>query len=165
MIAVAIAVTLYATKDYRQRMALRADLLSMGARWANVGDDHSISVLFTAPVTAREVKKYEELGHVELQGFAVDASSLKAFTGLRHINSMLFQSCTIHDVNDLSELSKIVGIYSLLFLHTSIDDASIAKIVEVLGLEVVSFKGTKVTQAGVDQLRSARPEIRVDCGP
>ncbi len=165
IIAIAIAVTLYVTKDYRERMALRAELLSMGARFASVGDDHSIRVLFTEPVTTTEIKKYETLESVEFKQFSVDANSLKAFAGLRQVGTMMFQLCTIHDAHDLSQLSKIGGVRSLLFWHTPIDDTSIALIVQVPGLEVVSFSATKVTQAGVDQLRAARPEIRVDYRP
>lgn len=164
-IAVAIAVALCLTKDYRQRMALRAELLSMGARWANVSDDHSISVLFIEPVGAKELKKYGKIGVVEFQQFSVDANSLRAFAGLTHVNSMRFQRCTVPDANDLSELSKIGGVHALLFMHTPIDDASIAMIAEVPGLEIVGFGDTKVTQAGVDQLHAARPEIRIDYRP
>ena len=164
-IAVAIAVALYVTKDYRQRLALRAQLLSMGASWAKVDDDHAISVVFTEPVTASGLKKYETLGRVEFKRFSVDASSLKSFAGLTQVGCMMFQSCTVPDAEDLAELSKIGGIRALLFWHTPIDDASIAMIAEVAGLESVSFRDTKVTQAGVDQLRRARPEIRVDYSP
>jgi|SRR6476646_778233 len=164
-IAAAIAVALYVTKDYRQRLALRGQLLSMGASWAKVDDDHAISVVFTEPVTASGLKKYETLGRVEFKRFSVDASSLKSFAGLTQVGCMMFQSCTVPDAEDLAELSKIGGIRALLFWHTPIDDASITMIAEVAGLESVSFRDTKVTQAGVDQLRRARPEIRVDYSP
>ncbi len=164
-IAVAIVAALYATKDYRERMALRAELLSMGARYASVGEDRSITVLFTEPVSATELKKYEKLRSVEFKQMSVDATSLKALAGLRRVDRMLFELCTIDDAHDLSELSKIGGVRSLLFWHTPIDDAAIPTIAQVPGLEVVSFSATKVTQAGVDQLRMARPEIRVDYRP
>jgi len=165
VIAVAITVALYVTKDYRQRMALRAQLLSMGAAYANVGDDHSIRVVFAEPVTANELSKYESLRQVEFKWFSVDASSLKAFAGLREVGSMMFQPCTVPDANDLTELSKIDTLRSLLFWHTPIDDASIPRIADVPGLQVVSFRGTRVTQAGVDHLHNMRPEIRVDYCP
>jgi hypothetical protein len=165
VIAAAIAAALYVTKDYRQRLALRAQLLSMGASWADVDDDHSISVVFTEPVTASGLKKYGTLGHLEFKRFSVDARSLKAFAELTDVGCMMFQSCTVTDATGLAELSKLGGIRGLLFWHTPIDDASIARIAEVRGLQIVSFRDTNVTQAGVDQLQRARPEIKVDYSP
>ena len=39
-ISIAIVVVLFLTKDYRERMALQAELLSTGASYALVGESH-----------------------------------------------------------------------------------------------------------------------------
>ena len=164
--SITIIIALLLTKDYRQRIALQAELLSTGASYAHVGENRAIqSLVFIQPVSAADFKKYRAIGTLDLKYFTVDANCLKAFAGLEQINRLMFNNCTIPDERDLSQLSKIGDIRSLLFWNTPVDDAAIDAIIEVPGLEIVSFRNTKVTQAGLDKLRLARPELRVDDSP
>ncbi len=150
LISIAIVVALLLTKDYRQRMALQAELLSTGASYALVGESREIqSLVFTKPANTTDFKKYGQLGTLEFQRIAIDHDFLNTFAGLKQISTVMFQSCTIPDARDLAQLSKIGGIRSLLFWNTPIDDAAIDAIIEVPGLEIVSFRNTKVTRAGL----------------
>jgi hypothetical protein len=166
LISIAIVVILFLTKDYRERMALQAELLSAGASYALVGESGAIqSLVFTKPVNATDFKKYGKLGTIEFQRFSIERNFLKAFAGLKQVNRVMVQSCTVPDARDLAQLSKIGQVRSLFFWNTPIDDASIDAVVEVPRLEAVGFRNTKVTQAGLDKLRLARPELRADYSP
>jgi hypothetical protein len=166
LISITIVVILFLTKDYRERMELQAELLSTGASYALVGESRAIqSLVFTKPVNATDFKKYRSLGTLEFKYSSIDQDFLKAFAGLEQVNRVMFQSCTVPDARDLAQLSKIGRVRALFFWNTPIDDASIDAVVEVQGLEIVSFRNTKVTQAGLDKLRLARPELRVDDNP
>ena len=166
VIALLIVVGLYVTEDYRERMALQADLLSTtGAHFVSVNADYRIVILFTKPVETSEIKKYKKIDSIELQGFAVTSDSTVNLSQLDSVDVMLFQSCMIPDSRALKPLTEIGSIRSLLFWNTAIDDSAIDLIANVTGLDIVDFKKTKVTQAGLDRLRSTRPEIRVFSRP
>lgn len=160
-----IGAAVYLTKDYRERIALRAELFSTGATFVSVSPSRSIRVLYAAPITMETIGKYKQFESIELQGFDVDADSLDALAELEMVDVLLFQSCTFHDSPDVTPLSQMGRVRSLLFWNTPIDDEAIPAIAEVPGLKVVSLSATKVTPAGIDQLRSARPEIRIDYRP
>jgi hypothetical protein len=163
--AMALGIALYATKDYRERMALRRELLSNGAQFASVDVDRSIGLLFVKPITSNEFKKHKEIERIELQGFAVTEGSLMNLAGLESVRLLLFQSCTITQAQELAPLSEIGTLRSLLFWNTPIDDSFIDTIATLPGLESVDFHNTKVTEAGVNRLRSARPKVKVTNRP
>jgi len=163
--AVVFGAAVYLTKDYREREALRGELLSTGATFVSVSPSRSIRVLFAAPITMATIGKYKEFESIELQRVEIDADSIDALAELEMVDVLHFQSCTFHDSPDLTPLSQMGSVRSLLFWNTPIDDEATPAIAEVPGLKVVSLSATKVTPAGIDQLRSARPEIRIDYRP
>jgi len=166
VIALLIGAGLYATEDYRDRMALQVDLLSTtGAHFVSVDAAHRIVVLFTEPIMNSGIKKYKKIDSIELQGFLVTGDSIVNLAQLDSIDVMMFQSCEIPDSGALQPLTEIGSIRSLLFWNTAIDDSAIDLIANVPGLDIVDLRKTKVTQAGLDRLRSTRPEIRISSRP
>jgi hypothetical protein len=165
VIAVGLALVLYVTKDYRERMAIRASILSHGASFARVNPGNSIGVLFTEPVASPDIARYGTIETIEFKGIRIESESLGNLTGLEHVDVMLFQMCTIDHPEELTPLSRIGGIHSLLFWNTSISDTSIDIIATIRGIKVVDFFNTLVTKEGVDRLRKARPEIEVFLRP
>ncbi len=98
LISIAIVVALLLTKDYRQRMALQAELLDTGASYALVGENRAIqSLVFTKPANTTDFKKYGQLGTLEFQCTAIDHDFLNTFAGLKQISTVMFQGCTVPD--------------------------------------------------------------------
>lgn len=165
-VALLMVVGLYATKDYRERLELQADLKSTtGAYFVSVNAAHRIGLLFTKPVATSGIKKYSKIESIELQGFSVTSDSTANLAQLDSVEVIMFQSCVIPDSRALQQLAEIGQIRSLLFWNTAVDDSALDFIANVPGLKTVDFRKTKVTQPGLDRLRLLRPEISVSSSP
>lgn len=163
-VAIATALLLYATKGYRERMAIRSHLQSIGASYVTIHADNSIHVLFPESIGAPSIARYKRIKAIELRG-RITADSLRNLEGLEHIGVLLFQTCDVEDAEELLPLRDVGGIRGLLFWNTGITDASIDVIAGVPGLETVDLSNTRVTQEGVERLRAARPGVVVRSRP
>jgi hypothetical protein len=162
ILAVVLTVLLFVTKDYRARIALRSELLTLGASYARVDADRRAVVVFIQPIGSADFSKFQQLHKLELQHFPVDAATLQAFSGLQQIDTLLLKSCSFADAQAWSQLSQNGNVRSLLFWGSPVDDSFVDMIATVPGIERVYFVGTQLTPAGADQLRLARPEIQVE---
>ena len=109
-----------------------------------------------------DFSRFQQLRRLELQHFPVDAATLQAFSGLHQIDTLLLKSCSFADPQAWFQFAQNGNVRTLLFWGSPVDDTFVDKIATAPGLERVFFLGTQVTPAGVDQLRSARPEIQVE---
>jgi len=163
-VAIATALLLYATKGYRERLAISNHLQSIGASYVSVDADKSIVALFPQPVGSPSIARYKRIKAIELRG-RITADSLSNLEGLEHIDVLLFQTCDVEDAEELLPLQDVGGIRALLFWNTGITDSSIDVIAGVPGLETVDLSNTRVTQEGVERLRAARPGVVVRSRP
>lgn len=161
LVSIGLAMAHFVTKDYRRRMAIRDDILAQGARYADVSEENSITVLFNGPVTSREIEKYRRIGRVEFKGTRIESALLKNLTGLEHIESLMFTRCSIDGPDQLAPLSEMRDVREVLFWNTPVTDAAIDPIAKTPGMEVAVFWNTSVTQAGADRLRALRPSVTV----
>lgn len=161
LVAALVALGLMATKDYRERMAIRSELLSMGATSAKVDSDRSISLFFTSPVTTTQWNQFKHVSAVELKGFSVDHKSLQNLAQIQAVDTLLLEQCTFADAEALAPLAAFRGLRCLLIWNTPLDDSAIDQLIAIRGLEIVDFHKTKITQQGADRLRAARPGIKV----
>lgn len=159
--AVAIAILLYATKSYRERLAISSHLESIGAYHVRFGPGNSISAAFHDPVSSPTIAQYKRIEVLDFKGAHVTSESLTNVAGLEQVGVVLLILCDVQD-EDLIPLKKIGGIRILCLKNTKISDAAIDTIAEIPGLERVDFSQTFVTPQGIERLRAARPAINTD---
>lgn len=162
IIAVALAILLYATKTYRERLAIRSHLESLGAYHVKFGPANSISAAaFHDPVSSPAIAQYKRIEVLDFKEAHVTSESLTNVAGLEQVDTVLLILCDVQD-EDLIPLKKIGGIRILCLKNTKISDAAIDTIAAIPGLERVDVSKTLVTPQGIERLRAARPEINTD---
>lgn len=165
IVAVALGITLLATKDYRQRMAMRSELLGLGADFAHVNPDRSVRLFITHDIESFDFTKCDDIESLELKGMHLDSGSLLKLVGLKHVDVIMLQSCTIEDANALAPLTRISCVDSLLIWSTPIKEDMIETIARVPGIKVVDLSNTQLTQMGINQLRAALPDANIQVRP
>lgn len=162
--AVAIALLLWSTENYRRQRAIRADLISHGAAWggfSSIEPDCKPNLMFNQPITF-DFQNYESLKIVELKGYKVRDSCLKHLSKLRQIDRLYFISCKL-DAHLDSLTSTTVT--QLLFWNVDLTDESVDSIARIPGLKTVILKSTLVTPDGADRLRASLPEVDIILRP
>lgn len=159
--AVAIAILLYATKSYRERLAIRSHLESLGAYQVRFGPGNSITAAFHVPVSSPEIAQYKRIEVLDFKEAHVTSASLANLAGLEHVGIILLTMCDVTD-EDLLPLQKIGGVRILCLRHTKITDASIDTIAKIPGLERVDLSHTLVTPTGIKRLHATRPSINTE---
>ncbi len=71
-IAGVVALTLWLTKDYRERRQAEMRIRSYGAAYAHVDANRSTAAVFGQPITSNELSKLKSIDRVELQGTVPD---------------------------------------------------------------------------------------------
>ncbi|MFO0905118.1 MAG: hypothetical protein U0939_19080 [Pirellulales bacterium] len=156
---------LWLTKDYRERRQAEERLRSWGAVYAYVNEDRQASVVFNRPITSKALGKLKAIDRVELQGFAVDDSTLEMLGELEKIDSLMLQSCTLRNETLLSRLDRIPQLRRLHFWSTPITDDVVEALSKLQQVECMSFRNTKLTPAGIAKLQAARPDLKIDSRP
>ncbi|MEZ6138710.1 MAG: hypothetical protein R3C53_27815 [Pirellulaceae bacterium] len=164
-LALIIAGLLWLTKDYRERRQAEERLRSTGAVYAYVNEDRVATVVFNQPITTKDLGKVKSIERVELQGFAVDDSTLSRLCELEKVDSLMVQSCTLDHVEALSRLERIPKLKWLLFWNTPISDEAVEALSKLQQLEGLSFKNTNLTPAGLSKLQEAMPGVKIDSRP
>ncbi len=162
LISIALSLVMYATREYCERLAIRSELMSIGAYSVGFGEENSIvSAAFHEPVASTDIARFKKFAVLDFKGADVTSESLDNLAGLEHVGMMLLILCDVQDEH-LPPLEKIGGIRILSLCHTRITDASIDTIAEIPGLEWVDVSDTLITQDGIDRLRAARPSIKIE---
>lgn len=159
VVAVTLAIVLQLTKEYRRRLAIRADLMELGATHAVVLPGNRIRVLFTTPLTAADLAKHREIQGLEFKQTRIGADSLRHLNGLDRVDLLILDLCTLDSPDALAPLAQVGRVRSLLIWNTPVTDAAIDDIAAIPGLERLDLHRTAVTPAGLDRLRTLRPEI------
>ncbi|MFN0016739.1 MAG: hypothetical protein ACKVP0_00685 [Pirellulaceae bacterium] len=159
--AVAIVILLYATKSYRERLAIRSHLESIGAYHVRFGPSNSITAAFHNPISSPTIAQYKQISVLDFKEAHVTSASLANLAGLEHVGTILLTMCDVTD-EDLLPLQKIGGVRILCLRHTRITDAAIDTIAAIPGLERVDLSHTLVTPTGIERLHAARPSINTE---
>ncbi len=164
-LACLITCGLWWTKDYRERRKAESKLRDQGAVYAYVDEDRQASVVFVRPITSTDLAKLETIHKVELKGFAVDRQTLKQLSTLAQLDSLMFQSCTLSDSDDLQLLQNLPIIKTLHFWNTPITDDSIDDLAAVRNVDSISFSNTSITSTGFQKLGEANPNVKIYTRP
>jgi hypothetical protein len=163
-VAVLLAAALWLTKDYRERRAIERRLRLQGAVYARVDENRLSSAVFTQRLSSSDLKGLKSIHKLELQGFAVDAATLKKLRTLERIDSLMFQSCSLPDSAALAELQDL-PLKELHFWSTPITDAAVDQLSTLTGVESMTFVNTQLTPNGIARLQAANPKLRVHARP
>jgi hypothetical protein len=132
---------------------LERRLLLQGAVYARVDENRQSSVVFTQPLASGDLKDLKSIHKVELQGFAVDAATLKKLSTLERIESLMFQSCSPPDAAVLAELQNL-PLKELHFWSTPITDEAVEQLSTLTDIESMTFINTQLTPAGISRLQA-----------
>jgi hypothetical protein len=160
-IAVAVALLLALTAEYRRQLAIRSDLQKIGAHDVSFSADNTIRAWFQVPVASPAIARYRgELTVLEFKGAHITDESLEHASGLEEVNVMLFNLSDLRDdqVRLFKRFRKVRGLW---LSHTKLTDACIDALVEVPGLEWVKLDHSQITASGIERLRMARPQLVV----
>jgi hypothetical protein len=159
-VAIALALVMYLTKNYRKQLAIRSDLQAIGAYSIRFGTDNAIQASFHDPVVSSGIAKYPEIAVLDFKEAHVTEESLKNLSGLKSVGVMVFSLSDIQD-DHLRHLTTIGKVRHLLLSHTALTDDCVDAIIDVPGLESVDLTNSLITPNGIARLRAARPALIV----
>lgn len=161
VIAIALALLMYLTTEYRRRLAIRSDLQRMDAHSVIFSDSNSFSASFHVPVASPDIAKYRgQLQGLDFKGAHITDESLKNISGLETVDIIIFLRSDVRD-DQLRLLKQFCKVRVLWLSHTNLTDACVDAVLEVPGLEIIMVKNSKITESGMDRLRKARPSLTV----
>jgi hypothetical protein len=158
--AIALAVLVYLTVDYRKQLAIRSDLTTMGAYSVRFGPGNAIHASFHDPVASPAIAKYHEVAVLDFKEAHVTEESLKNLSGLASVDVIVFSLSDVRDEH-LLELKTLGKVRNLVLSHTGLTDGCVDALIDVSGLESVDVTNSLITESGIDRLHEARPSLVV----
>ncbi len=158
--SIALALLLYVTVEYRRQMAIRADLISLGAYSVRFGSGNSIQASFHDPVVSPSIAKFREFAVLDFKEARVTDESLQNLSGLESVDVIVFSLSDVRD-DQLSHLKSLGKVRHLWLSHTGLTDACVDALIDIPGLESVDVTGSLITENGIARLRAARPSVVV----
>lgn len=160
VLAVALTLMMYFTKEYRRQLAIRSDLQKIGAYSVRIGPSNSIQASFHKPVAAPGISNYREIAVLDFKEAHVTTASLDNLSGLERVGVVTFSLSDVRDEH-IPQLKRIGRIQHLSLNNTKVTDACIDALIDLPDLESVATANTSMTQSGLDRLRDARPSLKV----
>ena len=158
--AIALAVLMYFTFNYRKQLAIRSDLKAIGAHSVRFGAGNSIQASFHDPVSSPNIARYVEIAALDFKEAHVTDESLQNLSGLKSVGVIVFSLSDVQD-EQLRHLKGLGKVRHLWLSHTGLTDACVDALIDVPGLESVDVTNTLITPAGIARLRAARPSVVV----
>jgi len=158
--AIALALLLYLTINYRKQLAIRSDLRAMGAYSVRFGAGNSIQASFHDPVASPKIVKYAEIAVWDFKAAHVTDESLQNLSGLENVGVIVFSLSDVQD-DHLRHLKALGKVRHLWLSHTTLTDACVDALLEIPGLESVDVTNSLITPSGIARIRAARPSVIV----
>ncbi len=159
--ALMIVLLMYLTTNYRERLRVRAQLMSMGAYFVAFGADNLVdSVAFHDPIKSPEIARFQSIIALDFKEAHVTPESLENIYGLKNLRMIVFNLSDVRD-EDIAKLKNINSLRTLWLSHTSLSDSCVDAIADIPGLESVDLISTQITQKGIDRLKAAKPLLIV----
>ena len=86
--AVAIALLMYVTANYRAQQSTRSQLEAIGAYSVRFGEHNSIVACFHSPVASSSIAKFDTIECLDLKGVHVTMESLDHIASLRNVQTI-----------------------------------------------------------------------------
>jgi hypothetical protein len=160
VVAVALALLMYFTIDFRKQLAIRADLLAMGAYYVHFGPGDDIHAAFHDPVASPDIAKYRHLAVLDFKEAHITAESLDNLADLEKVDVIVFSLSDVRD-DHLLQLKEIGSVRHLLLAHTQLTDACLDAIIDLPALETIDVTNSLITESGIERLQKARPKLTV----
>lgn len=163
--ALTIAILMYVTTNYRERLRVRAQLMSMGAYFVGFGADNLVdSVSFHDPIKSTEIARFQSIEVLDFKEAHVTPESIENIYGLKNVQMIVFDLSDVRD-EDIAKLKNINSLRTLWLSHTGVSDSCVDAIADIPGLEKVYLFSTQITQKGIDRLKDAKPLLNVKSIP
>lgn len=161
MTAISSAFVAYTTRDYRNRIRIESDLVSMGASRVTFDEEsRPKSVVFSKPLTSDRIAVYNPIDQFDLTGAHVTEESILNMRRL-FLRGVNFEGSDISD-RQLELLPNVRCISHLSLKNTDVSDQSITAISSIERLSYVDLTGTRITPSGAEKLRALVPGITVE---
>jgi len=161
LFAVFCSLTMYLTISYRERLAIRSELQTLGIDGVGFGSRNAVKSIWAhRPVQERFAQKYKCL---DVADFRENTSSLVSLEVLAKMDEVTMLILSLSDVSDaeIATLKNIRGLKHLWLTNTRVTDACIDSLAEMQELESVKLSGTIITQQAVDRLQSLMPHLKI----
>jgi len=150
-----------ATKGYRKRLRITAELKAMGACWVAFDDNNDLeNAAFDDRIRSNEIARYPTLRYLDFTNSNVRDEDLQHLTELPAVFYLELDGTSISDAG-VGRLSRIKHLDVLDLTGTRVTDASVRDIAGISGLRGVVLSRTMVTSDGIDVIKSLRPDMWV----
>lgn len=113
-------------------------------------------------VGAEHIANLPTLMEITLSDSAISAKTIQRFARLPVLRTLNVSSSPNLGDDALAILQDFQALKACWFAHTPVTDAGLKHVERAMTLQSISVQQSKVTQAGVDALRAARPELTVE---
>lgn len=162
--ALTIALLMYVTTNYRERLRVRAQLMSLGAYSVAFGSDNSVhSVAFHSPIKSLDIAHFQTIQTIDFKEAHVTPESLENISGLNNVRMIIFNLSDVCD-EDIAKLKNIDSLRTLWLSYTNLSDSCVDAIAGIPGLERVDLISTQISHEGFERLKAAKPMLIVRKG-
>ena len=155
------AVVAYLTHDFRKRIRIEADLVSMGACRVSFDEESRPKcVAFAQPLRTDRIALYNPIEHLDLTDSHITDVSILNMRRL-FLRTATFNGSDLSD-RQLDLLSNVRCISFLYLQNTNVSDASITAISSIERLSYLDASGTRITPDGAERLRELVPGLTVE---
>ena len=102
-----------------------------------------------------------ELTHLGVAGTTISDTSAPLLARLENLEVLALRDTQITS-RGLADIAKLPRLKHLYLLRTAVDDEGLQHLVKIESLNTLDVQLTRVTAAGVERFRRARPECRVE---
>ncbi|MEM1070906.1 MAG: hypothetical protein AAGI63_18515 [Planctomycetota bacterium] len=90
----------FATRDYRERRRIEADLFSMGANYVSLDENNAPSfVSFINPVGFDGIPKYGSFDHLDFAGASLTDDAIRYVSELDNVQVLHLTECNVSDAH------------------------------------------------------------------
>ncbi len=108
-----------------------------------------------------KLARLKNLRRLDVSGAKIDAAGLEVLKNLPSLERLSLWNCTGLDDSGAAVLAAMRSLTNLDLAHTSVGDATLARLSELTRLRYLYLTGAKATPAGVDALRVKKPDAFV----
>ncbi|MEL6865724.1 MAG: c-type cytochrome domain-containing protein, partial [Bacteroidota bacterium] len=126
-----------------------------------------LSIRSQGKITAEQMKILQGIKHhitwLDLSNSQIEDEALKSLSAFPHLTRLKLNNNPISD-QGIAQLQDLPELTSLNLYGTQVGDASLALLAEWSSLKKLFLWQSKVSQEGVEQFKSARPDVAVEVG-
>jgi Leucine-rich repeat (LRR) protein len=108
-----------------------------------------------------KVARLKNLKRLDVSGAKINAAGIEALKALPSLEGLSLWNCVQLNDSGADALAALANLTNLDLAHTSVGDATLARLADLKRLRSLYLTGTGVTPAGVEAFRAKRPDVFV----